>query len=43
MDAFDVTAITMRYGPMVLRRCRQLLRNEDEALDEAAEAAPATE
>jgi RNA polymerase sigma-70 factor (ECF subfamily) len=33
MDAFDVTAITMRYGPMVLRRCRQLLRNEDEALD----------
>ena len=33
MDAFDVTAVTMRYGPMVLRRCRQLLRNEDEALD----------
>src|SRR4030095_16093808 len=33
MDAFDVTAITLRYGPMVLRRCRQLLRDEDEALD----------
>src|SRR5262245_7378722 len=33
MDAADVTAITMRYGPMVLRRCRQLLGNEDEALD----------
>jgi RNA polymerase sigma-70 factor (ECF subfamily) len=33
MDAVDVTALTLRYGPMVLRRCRQLLRNEDEALD----------
>ena len=33
MDAFDVTALTLRYGPMVLRRCRQLLRNEDEASD----------
>jgi RNA polymerase sigma-70 factor, ECF subfamily len=33
MDAFDVTALTLRYGPMVLRRCRQLLRDEDEALD----------
>jgi RNA polymerase sigma-70 factor (ECF subfamily) len=33
MDAFDVTSLTRRYGPMVLRRCRQLLRNEDEALD----------
>ena len=33
MDAFDVTALNLRYGPMVLRRCRQLLRNEDEALD----------
>src|SRR5262245_47718281 len=33
MDAVDVTAVTLRYGPMVLRRCRQLLRNEDEALD----------
>src|SRR5262245_20904219 len=33
MDAVDVTALTLRYGPMVLRRCRQLLRNDDEALD----------
>ena len=33
MDGVDVTALTMRYGPMVLRRCRQLLRNEEEALD----------
>jgi RNA polymerase sigma-70 factor, ECF subfamily len=33
MDAFDVTALTLRYGPMVLRRCRQLLRDENEALD----------
>jgi len=29
----DVGALVDRYGPMVLRRCRQLLRNEDEALD----------
>ena len=29
----DVGALSRRYGPMVLRRCRQLLRNEDEALD----------
>jgi RNA polymerase sigma-70 factor (ECF subfamily) len=33
MDAFDVTTLSLRYGPMVLRRCRHLLRNEDEALD----------
>ena len=33
MDAFDVTTLCHRYGPMVLRRCRHLLRNEDEALD----------
>jgi RNA polymerase sigma-70 factor (ECF subfamily) len=33
MDALDVSALTLQYGPMVLRRCRQLLRNEDEALD----------
>ena len=33
MDAFDVTTLCLRYGPMVLRRCRQLLRNEDDALD----------
>ena len=33
MDELDVGALSRRYGPMVLRRCRQLLRNEDEALD----------
>ena len=33
MDALDVTTLTLKYGPMVLRRCRQLLRDEDEALD----------
>lgn len=32
-DELDVGALSRRYGPMVLRRCRQLLRNEDEALD----------
>lgn len=29
----DVEALSRRYGPMVLRRCRFLLRNDDEALD----------
>ncbi|MCU0241921.1 MAG: sigma-70 family RNA polymerase sigma factor [Vicinamibacteria bacterium] len=29
----DVDALYQRYGPMVLRRCRQLLRDEDEAMD----------
>jgi RNA polymerase sigma-70 factor, ECF subfamily len=29
----DVEELSRRYGPMVLRRCRQLLGNEDEALD----------
>jgi RNA polymerase sigma-70 factor (ECF subfamily) len=29
----DVATLSRQYGPMVLRRCRQLLRNEDEALD----------
>jgi RNA polymerase sigma-70 factor (ECF subfamily) len=32
-DLLDVEALTGRYGPMVLRRCRQLLRDEDEAVD----------
>jgi RNA polymerase sigma-70 factor (ECF subfamily) len=32
-SAIDVDALFARYGPMVLRRCRQLLRNEDEAMD----------
>jgi RNA polymerase sigma-70 factor (ECF subfamily) len=29
----DIDALYQRYGPMVLRRCRRLLRDEDEALD----------
>ena len=32
-DELDVGALSRRYGPMVLRRCRQLLRNDEEALD----------
>lgn len=31
--ALDVEALSQRYGPMVLRRCRQLLRDEDAAMD----------
>lgn len=31
--ALDVEALSQRYGPMVLRRCRRLLRDEDEAMD----------
>jgi DNA-directed RNA polymerase specialized sigma24 family protein len=29
----DIEDASRRYGPMVLRRCRQLLRDENEALD----------
>lgn len=29
----DVEALYERYGPMVLRRCRRLLRDEERALD----------
>jgi RNA polymerase sigma-70 factor (ECF subfamily) len=29
----NIEALYERYGPMVLRRCRYLLRDEDEALD----------
>jgi RNA polymerase sigma factor (sigma-70 family) len=29
----DVEALYQRYGPMVMRRCRQLLRDEDQAMD----------
>ena len=29
----DVEAWYERYGPMVIRRCRALLRNDDEAMD----------
>ena len=32
-DALDVEALSRRYGAMVIRRCRRLLGNEDEALD----------
>lgn len=32
-EPLDVEGLTGRYGPMVLRRCRQLLRDEDEAVD----------
>ena len=31
--AIDVEALYRKYGPMVLRRCRQLLKDEDKALD----------
>jgi RNA polymerase sigma-70 factor, ECF subfamily len=31
--ALDVEELTKRYGSMVLRRCRRLLRDEDEAMD----------
>jgi RNA polymerase sigma-70 factor (ECF subfamily) len=31
--AIDVEALYRKYGPMVLRRCRQLLQDEDRALD----------
>jgi RNA polymerase sigma-70 factor, ECF subfamily len=33
----DVEALYRRFGPMVLRRCRRLLRNEDDALEVAQE------
>jgi RNA polymerase sigma-70 factor (ECF subfamily) len=32
-QVLDVDALSRRYGPMVLRRCRRLLGNEDEAMD----------
>jgi RNA polymerase sigma-70 factor, ECF subfamily len=32
-EELDVGALSRRYGPMVLRRCRRLLRNDDEAFD----------
>ncbi len=32
-EALDIEALSLRYGAMVLRRCRRLLRDEDEALD----------
>ena len=33
MTVFDVEAMYRRYGPMVLRRCRSLLNDEEQALD----------
>jgi len=35
--ALDVEALYRRFGPMVLRRCRSLLRDEGEAADAAQE------
>jgi len=32
-EALDVEALYRRYGPMVVRRCRQLLQCEEEAMD----------
>ena len=32
-DPLDVESLSERYGPMVLRRCRYLLKDEDEAMD----------
>ena len=37
-ERIDVEALYRRYGPMVLRRCRQLLKNEDLAADAMQEA-----
>jgi len=31
----DIEDLYNRYGPMVIRRCRHLLKDEDEALDVA--------
>lgn len=33
----DIEAIYRKYGPMVMRRCAQMLRNADEAADAAQE------
>jgi RNA polymerase sigma-70 factor (ECF subfamily) len=35
--ALDVDALYRKYGPMVLRRCRVLLNDEEQALDAAQE------
>ncbi len=32
-NQIDVEALYRRYGPMVLRRCRALLKNEEDAVD----------
>jgi RNA polymerase sigma-70 factor (ECF subfamily) len=33
----DIEGLCERFGPMVLRRCRRLLRDEDEAMDACQE------
>jgi RNA polymerase sigma factor (sigma-70 family) len=33
IDAIEIEALSRRYGRMVLRRCQQLLHDEDQALD----------
>jgi RNA polymerase sigma-70 factor (ECF subfamily) len=33
LDNRDTEALYRRYGPMILRRCRQMLKDEDAALD----------
>lgn len=35
--AMDVEELFRRYGPLVIRRCRQLLKNEDDALEVSQE------
>ena len=35
--ALDVDALYRKYGPMVLRRCRRLLIDEEQAMDAAQE------
>jgi len=35
MPVLDIEALYARYGPMVLRRCRQILRDDAEAMDVA--------
>jgi RNA polymerase sigma-70 factor (ECF subfamily) len=37
MDVQDIELLYETYGPMVIRRCRSLLGNEDEAADAAQE------
>ena len=32
-EPLDIEGLSERYGPMVLRRCRRLLRDEEEAMD----------
>lgn len=36
-EQLDVEGLCQRYGPMVMRRCRRLLGDEDEALDATQE------